>query len=499
MEKMKREMLINATVPEELRIALVEDGVLEELYLERSEGQQIVGNVYRGRVTRVEPSLQAAFVDFGAEKNGFLHVSDVMSSLAPAEVQQEQRKKRGKGEDRLPIQKILHKGSEVVVQVTKVGVDRKGAALTTYLSLPGRYLVLMPGLKVMGVSRKIEDDEARTRLRKVVSELEPPKDVGVIARTAGLDRPKRDLDRDLKYLIRLWDTIRHRAKKAPVPSAIYKESDFVIRIVRDVFSADIEEVIVDDADVRQRVIDFMKIVMPRYGSRVKLYEGSQPLFHQYGVEEQIETVFKRTVPLPKGGSIAIDQTEAIVAIDVNSGAFRAGRDPEETAYQLNLAAATEIARQLRLRDLGGVIVIDFVDMKSMERRREVERVLTAALKRDRARKDVARLSKFCLVEMTRQRMRPSVEGSLFEVCPSCEGRGRRKTRQAVTAAAMRRIRASAARHEGEQITVKLSPEVADFAQNRFRKPMARLEERYGCRITIEGERDFSFDGIEIVE
>jgi len=496
---MKREMLINATVPEELRIALVEDGILEELYLERSEEQQIVGNIYRGRVTRVEPSLQAAFVDFGAEKNGFLHVSDVMSSLMSADVRSSSRSRRGKAGDKPPIQKILQKGSEVVVQVTKVGVDRKGAALTTYLSLPGRYLVLMPGLKVMGVSRKIEDDEARTRLRAVISELKPPKDVGVIARTAGLDRPKRDLERDLRYLVRLWDTIRHRAKKAPIPSAIYKESDFVIRIVRDVFSADIQSVIVDDGDVRQRVIDFMKIVMPRYRSRVKLYEGSQPLFQHHSIEEQIETVFKRSVALPKGGSIAIDQTEAVVAIDVNSGTFRAGRDPEETAYQLNLAAATEIARQLRLRDLGGVIVMDFVDMKSPERRREVERTLTAALKRDRARKDVARLSKFCLVEMTRQRMRSSVHSALFEVCPCCEGRGRRKTRPAVAAAALRKLQASAARCEGDPITVKLSPEVAAYIQNRFRKPLARLEERYRCRIAIEAVRDFSFDAIEIVE
>ncbi|MFH0963869.1 MAG: Rne/Rng family ribonuclease [Planctomycetota bacterium] len=450
-------------------------------------------------MTSVEPSLQAAFVDFGAEKNGFLHVSDVVPSLFPPELRKEVRERGPRGAKRPPIQKVLRKGVDLLVQVTKVGVARKGAALTTYLSLPGRCLVLMPGLAVMGVSRKIEDEEARLALRKVVHELKPPKDVGVIARTAAIGRPKRDLEKDLRYLARLWETIQNRAHKAPVPSAIYQESDFVIRVVRDVFSADMEAVIAEGEDVRQRIIDFMKIVMPRYCSLVKLYQGEQPFARYYNIEEQIETIYKRSVPLSKGGSIVIDQTEAVVAIDVNSGTFRVGKDPEETAYQLNLAAAAEAARQLRLRDLGGVIIIDFVDMKKMAHRRGVEQVLGQALRRDRARTDLSHLSKFCIVEMTRQRMRPSVERALVEECPTCRGRGTRRTRETVAVSALRKLRAAAAQAQGGAVTGRLHPEAADYLQNHFRKELAEIEERFNCSIRIEGASDFLFDAIETVE
>lgn len=491
-------MLIDATFPEELRIAVVEDGLLEELYIERSNAEQIVGNIYRGRVTHIEPTLQAAFVDYGAEKHGFLHVSDVVSSVIPPEAKKKSGERTRRSGERPPIQKIFRKGDPVVVQVTKEGIAKKGAGLTTFLSIPGRYLVLMSGLRRMGVSRKIQDEAARDQLRKVLNEMEAPKDVGVIARTAGLGRNKRDLERDLRYLARLWETVKARGKKADLPSAIYKETDFVIRVVRDVFTADTDEVIVDDESVRKRVMDFMKIVMPRYRSRVKLHTGKHPIFHHHNIEEQIQTVYARSVPLPQGGSIVIEPTEALVSIDVNSGTFKAGSDPEETAYKLNLNAAAEIARQLRLRDLGGVIVIDFVDMRNPDHLRGVERALAQALKRDRARTDLARLSKFCLAEMTRQRMRSSVQRALFEECPSCGGRGYRKTVNTIGAAVLRRLRTIEDPHSGDTVIVRVHPRVADFLQNAFRKQIAELEKKGGCKIIVEGDRDFAFDNIEVV-
>ena len=445
----------------------------------------------------MEPSLQAAFVDFGTEKNGFLHVSDIVPDLVPAEARRKTGRS-GSGERPL-IQKILKKGANVVVQVTKEGIDRKGAGLTTYLSIPGRYLVLMSGLRRIGVSRKIEDEEARETLRQMLNEIGAPKDVGVIARTAGLGRAKRELQRDLRYLTRLWETVQKRGKKGTVPSTIYQETDFVTRIVRDVFTADMDSVAVDDEAVRDRVTDFMKIVMPRYRSRVKLHAGKHPLFHHHKIEEQIEAIYDRTMPLPKGGSIVIEPTEAMVSIDVNSGTFRVRNDPEETAYQLNLVAAAEIARQLRLRDLGGVIVIDFVDMQSPAHRRGVEKALAQALRRDRARTDLSRLSKFCLAEMTRQRMRSSIRRSLFEECPACAGRGFRKTLHTVAAAALRHLRTVESKGAGDTISIRVHPDVADFLQNTFRKHISNAEESAGCRVVIQGDANFQFDKIEFVD
>lgn len=496
---MKRQMLINATLSEELRIAVIEDGRLEELYIERGHAEQIVGNIYRGRITHIEPTLQAAFVDYGAEKNGFLHVSDVVSSLIPPEAKKQSRGRARRSGERPPIQTIFRKGDPVVVQVTKEGIAKKGAGLTTFLSIPGRYLVLMSGLRRTGVSRKIPDEAVREQLRKALNEMDAPKDVGVIARTAGVGLNKRELERDLRYLSRLWETVKKRGKKAELPSAIYKETDFVIRIVRDVFTADTSEVIVDDENVRKRVMDFMNIVMPRYRSRAKLHTAKLPIFHHYKIEDQIQTVYGRSVALPQGGSIVIEPTEALVSIDVNSGTFRSGNDPEETAYKLNLNAADEIARQLRLRDLGGVIVIDFVDMKKPAHLRGLEKALAQAIKRDRARTDIARLSKFCLAQMTRQRMRSSVQKALFEECPSCGGRGHRKTVRAVAAEALRRLRMLEEPRSGDAITLRLHPEVAGYMQNAFRTQIAQLEERVGCRIVVKGDRDFPFDSAEIVD
>src|SRR5579863_8648383 len=420
---MKKEMLVNALQPEESRIAIVENGVLEELYIERNSLENFVGNIYKGRVVNIEPSIQAAFVDFGVGRNGFLHVSDVEyqyykhlagpggAALARPDDDDEEDERPQRGKKRFnersvrnkpPIQEIFRRGSEVLVQVIKEGIGTKGPTLSTYISIPGRYLVLMPGLQRVGVSRKIADDDLRRKLRQALLELNPPQGLGFIIRTAGTDRAKRDLHRDLNYLLRLWRTIVRRIRKSPGPVGIYEESDMIIRTIRDIYNSEIDSVLIDEPQAFERAREFMKIVMPRNVNRVKLYEGKEALFHKYHIEDEIARIQTRHVPLRGGGSIVIDQTEALVAIDVNSGNFRADDDAEETAYQVNLRAAEEISRQIRLRDLGGVIVNDFIDMREERHRRGVERALRDAIRRDRARSKILRISPFGLIDMTRQ-------------------------------------------------------------------------------------------------
>ena len=479
---MKQEMLINVAQAEECRIAIVEDGVLEELYLERTSQSNFVGNIYKGRIVNLEPSIQAAFVDFGVGRNGFLHISDVepqyfrqggydpRKAILPNGGQRPERNDRndrdfgddidldddGDGDDETggegraearsdarsegrgrsgggrngggvraprqrvgvrprfkpPIQEIFQRGDEVLVQVIKEGIGTKGPTLSTYISIPGRYLVLMPALGRIGVSRKIENDEDRRRLRDILRELNPPKGVGFIVRTAGTDRTKKELSRDLAYLLRLWKVIVRRIKKTTGPVDIYEESDMIIRTIRDIFTGDVDTIFIDEPKAFERAKEFLQIVMPRYVNRLKLYEGREPLFHKYKLDEEIAQINQRRVPLKGGGSLVIDQTEALVAIDVNSGSFRTDGSAEDSAYQLNQIAAREIARQLRLRDLGGVVVNDFIDMRKERNRRNVEHTLRDAVKRDRARTKILRTSPFGLIEMTRQRIRPSIKRSV---------------------------------------------------------------------------------------
>src|SRR4051812_46296163 len=399
---MKQEMLINVAQAEECRIAIVEDGMLEELYLERSSQSNFVGNIYKGRIVNLEPSIQAAFVDFGVGRNGFLHISDVepqyfrqggydpTKAILPNGSQRPDRPDRdfdehsehdedephgdnrgrngggnggggGGGRNggvrtarqrvgvrprfKPPIQEIFQRGDEVLVQVIKEGIGTKGPTLSTYISIPGRYLVLMPALGRIGVSRKIESDDDRRRLRDILRELNPPKGVGFIVRTAGTDRTKKELSRDLAYLLRLWKVIVRRIKKMPGPVDIYEESDMIIRTIRDIFTGDVDTIYIDEPKAFERAKEFLQIVMPRYVNRLKLYEGREPLFHKYKLDEEIVQINQRRVPLKGGGSLVIDQTEALVAIDVNSGSFRTDGSAEESAYQLNQIAAREIARQ----------------------------------------------------------------------------------------------------------------------------------------------------------
>lgn len=753
---MKKEMLINVLQPEECRIAIVEDGVLEELYVERTSHESYVGNIYKGRIVNIEPSIQAAFVDFGVGRNGFLHVSDVeptyyrhlmdhgrrdnggrrgdrggrsgrprgrqearprgyprdepledvafgddlpaekesppdfdvttdstespagnessfsseegntpvvtgekelhplafsgedaeegpepspdsdqdessppddrpryMDSaerhteeddpptdpveIAPkdedvffpkpssasshteegerAPAPQEEKflvsepevhapsegssspnpltetaefrdepaendwgreeihgydfggeredfaarprrprsrrddrrgdDRRGGGRGRRPmggrpgfgrpgfgrpkplIQDIFRRGQEVLVQVIKEGIGTKGPTLSTYISIAGRYLVLMPGLNRIGVSRKIADEEQRRRLREILHELQPPKGLGFIIRTAGLDRTKKELQRDLAYLSRLWQVVVRRIKKLKGPSEIYQESDMITRTIRDTFTSEIDTIWVDQPAAFDHAQEFLQIVMPRYANRIKHYEGSEPLFHKYGIENEISRIQQRHVPLAHGGSIVIDQTEALVAIDVNSGTFRADNNAEETAYQMNLQAAKEIARQLRLRDLGGVIVNDFIDMREEKHRRGVEKAMRDAVKRDRARTKILKISPFGIIEMTRQRIRPSLKRSVYHDCPHCEGTGQVKTCESMSIDVMRMLQLAAHRENIQRIQVRVADDVANYLLNKKRKEISQLEEPGRIQVTITGAAGLAPETLEL--
>jgi ribonuclease E len=516
--RMKQEMLINVAQPEECRIAIVEDGSLEELYIERTSQDNYVGNIYKGKVVNLEPSIQAAFVDFGVGRNGFLHISDIepqyyrQGGYDPGrpldggpradvdlgddddEVGDEDRP-RGRNRPprpgarprvKPPIQDILRRGDEVLVQVIKEGMGTKGPTLSTYISIPGRYLVLMPALGRVGVSRKIEDDEVRRKLRDVMLELNPPKGLGFIVRTAGIDRTKRELSRDLAYLLRLWKVIVRRIKKYPAPIDIYEESDMIIRTIRDIFTGDVDAIYIDEPAAHERAKEFLQIVMPRYVNRLQLYEGKEPLFHRYNLDREISLIHQRKVPLRQGGSIVIDQTEALVAIDVNSGNFRADDSAEETAYQMNLLAAREIARQLRLRDLGGVVVNDFIDMRKEKHRRNVERALRDAVKRDRARTKILRTSPFGLIEMTRQRIRPSLKRSVYKDCPSCVGSGVVKTAESMAIEVVRILILATQHEDVAKVTVTVADDVATYLNNKKRRELSRLEDENTISVQIFG-------------
>lgn len=501
---MKQEMLINVSQPEECRIAIVEDRVLEELYVERTNQDNYVGNIYKGVVINLEPSIQAAFVDFGVGRNGFLHISDVephyfrqggydADANGNGGDRGRQRHTRPGARPRVkpPIQDILKRGDEVLVQVTKEGIGTKGPTLSTYISIPGRYLVLMPALGRVGVSRKIEDEETRIRLRDIMLELNPPKGLGFIVRTAGSDRTRRELSRDLAYLLRLWKVIVRRIKKLPAPIDIYEESDMIIRTIRDIFTGDVDTIYIDEKNAYERTREFLQMVMPRHVSRLKLYEGKEPLFHKYNLDEEIARIHQRTVPLKQGGSIVIDQTEALVAIDVNSGSFRADDSAEESAYQMNLQAAKEIARQIRLRDLGGVVVNDFIDMRHERHRRGVERALRDAVHRDRARTKILRTSPFGLIEMTRQRIRPSLKRSAYCDCPYCRGGGVVKTPESMSIDVIRLLMLASQDPQIAKITITVADEVASYLSNRKRRDLSRLEDEGNMTLQILGAKGVS--------
>ncbi|WP_090730522.1 ribonuclease E [Azotobacter beijerinckii] len=469
---MKR-MLINATQPEELRVALVDGQRLYDLDIESGAREQKKANIYKGRITRVEPSLEAAFVDFGAERHGFLPLK---------EISREYFKKTPEG--RINIKEVLSEGQEVIVQVEKEERGNKGAALTTFISLAGRYLVLMPNNpRAGGISRRIEGEE-RNELREALNGLDVPGDMGLIVRTAGLGRSSEELQWDLNYLAQLWTAIKEASLDRSAPFLIYQESNVIIRAIRDYLRQDIGEVLVDSIEAQEEALSFIRQVMPQYQSKIKLYEDSVPLFNRFQIESQIETAFQREVKLPSGGSIVIDPTEALVSIDINSARATKGGDIEETALQTNLEAAEEIARQLRLRDIGGLIVIDFIDMTPAKNQRAVEDRMRECLEADRARVQIGRISRFGLLEMSRQRLRPSLGETSGIVCPRCNGQGIIRDVESLSLAILRLIEEEALKDRTAEVRAQVPIPVAAFLLNEKRNSITKIELRSRVRIVI---------------
>ncbi len=471
---MKR-MLINATQKEELRVALVDGQKLFDLDIETPSREQRKANVYKGRITRLEPSLEAAFVDYGAERHGFLPFKEIERRYyqPPTEASP------ANGQDRRPSMKeMLREGQEVLVQIDKEERGNKGAALTTYVSLAGRYLVLMPNNpRAGGVSRRIEGED-RQEIREAMAQLDIPEGMGLIVRTAGLGRTREELQWDLDYLQQLWQSIVDAGDKNRAPVLIYQESNIIIRALRDYLRADIGEILIDSADIYEQARKFMEQVMPFNLPKLKLYQEATPLFTRYQIESQIETAYQREVRLPSGGAIVVDYAEALVAIDINSARATKGNDIEETALQTNLEAADEIARQLRLRDLGGLIVIDFIDMGSPRNQRDVENRMRDLLKLDRARVQLGRISRFGLFEMSRQRLRPSLDEASHVTCPRCDGQGTIRTTPSLALGILRLMEEEAMKDRTAQVIVRAPVEVATYLLNEKRAALRAIEERY---------------------
>ena len=486
---MKR-MLFNATQPEELRVALVDGQRLYDLDIETTARESKKANIYKGRITRIEPSLEAAFVDYGAERHGFLPLKEISRQYF--------KEGTDLSKGKISIKEVLNEGIEVVVQVGKEERGNKGAALTTFISLAGRYMVLMPNNpRAGGVSRRIEGDD-RSEARDAMSSLEIPSDMGVILRTAGVGKSSEELQWDLDYLINLWRAISDASEKREPPFLIYQESNLVVRAIRDYFRGDINEIIIDEPSIYKQAKDFMEQVMPHNVNRIKQYSDDVPLFTRYQVETQIESAFQREVRLPSGGAIVIDPTEALISIDVNSARATKGSDIEETALMANLEAADEVARQMRLRDIGGLIVIDFIDMTPARNQREVENRLREALKLDRARVQVGRISRFGLLEMSRQRIRPSLGESSQIVCPRCDGHGTIRGIESLALSILRLVEEEAMKENTSRVIAQVPVDAATFLLNEKRTTIEEIQQRHKAKIILVPNLQLETPHFEVV-
>jgi ribonuclease E len=468
-------MLINAQRPEEVRIAIVSDKKLDKYEVSATESGLYRGNIYRGTVANIQPSLDAAFVDFGADRDGLLRADDV---VPPA-----YHKKTDKTGKHPRIDKVLERGKPILVQVVRDGIGRKGALVTTNLSIAGRYLVLMPYDEVRGISRKA-DDEEREAIKERVAKLDLPEGCGVILRTNALDQPQKTLNRDLNALLRLWKKIRQEAATGKGTRLLYSDQDLIVQALRDSFDSSISEILVDDNEAFEKAQGYMRTFMPRSGKRLLRYTDRMPLFSRFDLEEQIDSIYKRRVDLPSGGSIVIDGTEALTAIDVNSGRATRGGSQEETAYTTNLEAAREVARQLRLRDIGGLVVVDFIDMRMPKHRREVEKIMRDSMKDDRARTNSSKLSENGLLEINRQRLKKALQLRTHRLCPTCSGAGSIASAEFIGLSVLRRIETRAVTGRLGGVRVELHPELADAVQNERRQELAALEREFDIEIEI---------------
>jgi ribonuclease G len=502
---MKQEIFINST-PQESRIAIVEDGFLAEFLIERKEEMGVAGNIYKGKVARVLPGMQAAFVDIGMEKAGFLHASDFFTlpddvqliSPTDDDVEPEDLPKPSPSR-RLPLEKQISRGEELLVQVAKDPLGTKGARVTSHISLPGRYMVFMPGTKHIGISRRIESDDERKRLKEIAQSL-GTNEGGFILRTACEGLSKREIQRDLAFLAKLWRGIQKKAETAPAPSLIHQDLDLISRTIRDFFATETAQVVIDSAKDHRRIVDFVRHFMPRLKSKIELYNEKEPLFEQHGIEEKIAKALERRVWLRSGGYIIIERTEALTAVDVNTGRFVGKRSQEETILKTNLEATQEVVRQLRLRNVGGIIIIDFIDMEKEGNRKKVYEALKEALKKDKARTNILKISELGLVEMTRQRTRESLENQLLRACPHCDGRGRIKSAPTIAYDVLRAIKRQQMQMEsGKNIVVRLHPDIANFLYDEKNHSLENLEREINHRVIIKASLELHHEKYEIAE
>ncbi|MFH1152250.1 MAG: Rne/Rng family ribonuclease [Pseudomonadota bacterium] len=473
---MTRKILINALDSDECRIVTLQDNKLEAFHLESAAREVTQGNIYKAVITRVEPSLQAVFVDYGAEKNGFLQQQEIHPDYYLDNTSGDRT-----------LAKIVRKGQELMVQVTKDPIMHKGAMLTTYISLPGRLAVLMPGSTTRGVSRQIEDEEERKRLKAITEALTLPEGYGLIVRTAGRDATKTMFTSDLKYLMRAWKSINEQGITSPAPSLLYKEQSLAVRSLRDYFTTDIEEILIDDPAVLKEVKDFIQVIAPKQQGIVKPYRGEKPIFTKYQIEEQIASIYESKVQLKSGGAIVIEQTEALVSIDVNSGKSTGKKNIEQTAYHTNLEAAEEVARQLRLRDMGGIIVIDFIDMKDRKHKADIVKGMKTHLKSDKAKTKLGIISKLGLLEMSRQRIRPAITFSSFEPCRHCKGRGMIPSTEMLGLGFLRQLNLKTVKGDIKTVRGTVPMDVASYLLNRKREEIMEIESNRKVIIIIEGD------------
>lgn len=497
----KREILITLEANEK-RVAILEDGRLEELYMERLSGNQMFGNIYKGIVKTVIPGIGAAFVDLGTKKDGFLYVADALRSPLDIEAEFDETeggkpRQKHRRERVRQIQDVLKVGQEIIVQVVKESIGNKGPRLTTHFSIPARFLVMMPGEHKVGVSRRIENREERERIRQVFAKADAPPGAGFIVRTAGEGKSETEYTRDIRYLSRIWKTVQAMIEKKKAPALIHQELDIVERVIRDHLTEDTERIIVDNKDVLKKVKRFMTLYLPGAKIPIEIYSANVPLFEKYNVEAEATRTLEKTVMLKSGGHIVIEQTESLVAIDVNTGKFTGTRNLEETVFKTNLEACDEVARQLRLRDVGGIIIIDFIDMEKHEHRRALFRRFKDAVRRDRAKTNILQISDLGLVEMTRQRMKPSLESAVHKECPYCEGKGFVKSQVTMSIQTLKEIRKSLAHTKGRTVNAYVHPEVAERLLHQEKNSLHKLEKETGSRIFIFSEVGSHIEDVNI--
>jgi ribonuclease G len=494
---MKQEILITLDA-NEMRVAILEDGRLEEFYIEREAELRMYGNIYKGRVKSVVPGIGASFVDLGTKKDGFLYVTDALKS--PLDLETEYGEGSGSSRDSdtrgKRIEDVLKVGQEVIVQVVKEPIGTKGPRLTTHFSIPGRYLVMMPGADKVGVSRRIEDRVERDRIRKILAEADRPKGAGFIVRTAGEGKGAREFQRDIRYLANAWERVQENLQKGKAPSLIRDEADLVERVIRDYFTEE-TSIVVDHPEVFHRTKKLLQVYLPGQEVQLTHYREKTALFEKRNIEKEIERTFQKNVPLKSGGNIVIEQTEGLVAIDVNTGRFTGRRNLEETVFQTNIEAAWEITRQFRLRDVGGIIIIDFIDMERAHNRRELYRTVKEAVKKDRAKTNVLQMSELGLVEMTRQRIRPSLESAMYDACPYCEGKGMVKSATTMAIQTIKEIRKAIGNAHSKIVNVYVHPRVSDRLLHQEKKAVQHIERDSRSRILVFSDPSLHLEDVNI--